>query len=153
MIDNSYGGSLNVDGSTSATLSGTAEQILKTYTLKGGTLNRNNQRLRIIAWGHSATNSNNKTFKLYFGASSASSGVVTDSNKNWIFEAQVIRNSQTSQSFFSRVTTGSSQLGFNLSPTEDLSGDVIIKVTGTDGTDSAGDITCSGFIIEGFVEP
>jgi len=154
MFDNSYTGTLAQNIVSNATAAGTTEQTLASYSLPANTMNRNGQRLKLRAWGTTAANGNTKTVKLYFGASSVSLGALATNNKNWYVEAEVVRTGAAAQFFFGNGQTDTTAITPTFtSGTDDFTTALTLKVTGTDGTDSAGDITCKYFGVQAFLEP
>ena len=92
-------GMLYVATPTSANGNGadTTEDTLATYSLPASTFaGRWEKTLRIKAWGSTATNSDNKTMKLYFGASVVTTPTAATSNKNWFLECDVVRGATAS---------------------------------------------------------
>lgn len=135
---------------TAATAAGTAEQVLGTYSLPASALDQTGRRLRIRAAFHCATNGNNKTMKLYFGASVISTGVLTTSNKNGFLTLDVVKSGASTQIVWGTglvdVTPITSYV--NASGTDTDTAAIVIKFSGTDGTDSAGDIVLDDFAVE-----
>lgn len=135
---------------TAATAAGTAEQTLATFPLPANALDQAGRRLRVRAAFHCATNGNNKTMKLYFGASVISTGVLTTSNKNGYLTLDVVKSGASTQIVWGTglvdVTPITSYV--NASGTDTDTAAVTIKFTGQDGTDSAGDIVLDDFAVE-----
>lgn len=135
---------------TAATAGGTSEQVLGTYSLPANALDQTGRRIRVRAAFHLATNGNNKTVTLYFGASSITTGVLTDSNKNGWLELNVVKSGASTQ-----IVSGMGQHDTTMiTPYVNASGSdtdtaaIVIKCTGTDGSDSAGDITLDDFYVQ-----
>lgn len=134
---------------SAATAAGTAEQVLATYSLPANALDIAGRRVRIHASFHMATNSNNKTLKLYFGASVIASAVLTDSNKNAWLAMDVVKTGASTQ-----IVTATGQHDVTpITPylnagTDTDTAAIVIKASGTDGTDSAGDIVLEDFYVE-----
>lgn len=134
---------------TAATAAGTAEQVLGTYSLPANALDATGRRLRIRASFHCATNGNTKTMKLYFGAASISSGALTTSNKNGWLQLDLVKSGASTQ-----IVTGTGLVDVTPITTGVTAGTdtdtaaIVIKFTGTDGTDSAGDIVLEDFAVE-----
>lgn len=133
---------------TSTSTTGLVEETLLSYTLKASQLAVNGRGVRISAWGTTAANANNKTFRIYFGATVVQVQAGGASALPWFATATVLRASATTQ-----VATGNGNFSgialntSNTSPGETLSGTVLIKVTGTTPT-LLGDLTQSGLLIE-----
>jgi len=147
-INNGVTGVLYKDGSSSATGAGTSEQVLKTFSIPANYLAVGNI-VRLRAWGSTGANANNKTMKLYFGASVITTPTAATNNKNWFLDMTVIVTAAATQSVAGTgiVDTTSVTPYFNAG-TDDTTAAIVAKVSGTDGTDSAGDIACKGFTIE-----
>ena len=121
---------------------GIAETTMQTYTLPGATLAANGNAVRVTAQFDLAANGNNKQVRLYFGATViADTGVVTVQTGG-VVEAMVVRTGAATQIAWGRVLLGGTvQAVVTLSaPTETLTGDLIIKLTG----ESAGAADISG---------
>lgn len=128
----------------------TTEEDLWTYSLPAGALNADGRGVRIIAWGTFAANANNKTVKVYFGATNNSSASYTTAPNGtlWKFTVDILRGSATTQ-FGSSLFSAGGLSGTNImAPTETLSGAVTIKVTGQNGTAVANDIVFRGGYVE-----
>lgn len=142
-------GQVYTTSATVATAAGTAEQVLGTYSLPANALDIAGRRVRIRASFHLATNGNNKTIKLYFGASVITSGVLTDSNKNAWLSMDVVKSGASTQ-----IVTATGQHDTTMTTpylnagTDTDTAAIVIKASGTDGTDSAGDIVLEQFYVE-----
>lgn len=135
---------------TAATGAGTSEQVLGTYSLPAKALDLTGRRLYIRAVFHAATNGNNKTMILYFGGSSISTGVVTTSNKNIVLEMTVVKSGASTQIVTATGIVDTTPITpyVNASGADTDTAAVVIKATGTDGTDSAGDIVLDDFFVQ-----
>lgn len=128
-----------------STAAGTAEQTAFSYTIGAGNLNVNDCAITIRAWGTTAANANNKTIKLYVGAANISSGATAANNKDWYGEFTSIRTAAATQDCHGYIVfNGSAQVVDFSTGTDALTAAVIVKVTATDGTDSAADVTVEG---------
>lgn len=135
---------------TAATLAGTAEQVLATYSLPANTLTATDRKIRVRASFSAAGNTHNKTFKLYFGASVITSGVLTTNAKNGNAELIITRTGANTQ-----IVTGTMSIDttpitpyVNAASAETDTSAIVIKFSGTDGTDAAGDIVLNDFFVE-----
>jgi len=134
---------------TPASNVGTAETDLMTYSLPANALSANTKGVRITVWGSTAANANSKAVRLYFGATqvSAIAGIVTSAT-GWHLAAIVVRTGAAAQ-----TAGGTSFIGNNTggavttTPTETLSGIVVIKITGTSAVGSS-DVTANGMLVE-----
>lgn len=128
----------------------TTEQVLGTYSLPANALDTTGRRLRIRAAYHCATNGDNKTLTLYFGASSISTGVVTTSNKNAVLNLEVVKSGASTQ-----IVSGTGFLDtavitpfVNASGSDTDTAAIVIKATGTEGTGTANGIVLDDFSVE-----
>lgn len=132
----------------------TTEEVLQTFALPANSLTANtyaNKRrgVRVRAWGTTAANANNKTMKLYFGASVITTPTAATNNKNWYLELLVYRNAAGTQ-----VVLGSGQVDTTVvtpyfaAGTDDDTTALTIKCAGTNGTASANDIVCKAMIVD-----
>lgn len=137
MYDNSLEGTVSLNTTSTAGIAGTSEQTLLSYSLPAGSLLSNGQSLRIKAYFTHAANTNNVTFKLYFGTSSISSGVLATSGETCELSLDVIRTGAATQLVWAdgAISTGPAILAPALtSGTDDLTAAVTIKGTVTGGT-------------------
>ena len=128
-----------------ATGADTNETTLWTHTVPGGTLDVDGRMLRVSFLVSTGGNANAKTLKFYVGSSSTTLNPTTGSpNGNFITGLlYVVRTGASAQSIlkmFVQVGTTAQGFGTQVNPTEDTTQDIIIKITGTNGTASAGDI-------------
>ena len=142
-------GVINID-STEAANSGTSETDLISYSLPANTLSANGKGVRIRVAGTTGANSNTKTIRLYFGASVLITNdlTTTPNNKAWVFEADVWRDSSSTQEYFARgqvggVTQTTAMSGLSATMTSAIT----IKVTGQSGT-ASNDITAKFLSVE-----
>lgn len=121
----------------------TVETTLFTYTLPAATLASDGDSVRIRVWGIAAANADTKTYRLYFGGTVLMTRATANAgNTAWIIDAEVSRTgaaTQTAFGYWNASATG--YLGIaDTSPTETLSGTVVIKMTGQSDT-ASNDIT------------
>lgn len=150
-INTGTGGLLNAQTGAVATGAGTSEQTLQTYTLPAGALSTAGQSLRVTCWGVTAANTNNKTVKLYFGARHVDTVTMATASETWSVNYVVMRRTATTQAFNGNgaISTGPVPLAPSTTDgAETLASSIVIKCTGTDGTDSAGDITANAMVTE-----
>lgn len=141
------------NGVVSATGAGTSEQTLYTYTLPANTLANAGDSLRVECSAATAANANNKTLKLYFGASVISTPTAALNAQNVYLTYTVTRGaSATAQAFVGNGMSGTGSITpvavVNTAGTDDMSTALVIKCTGTDATDSAGDISGKMMFVE-----
>lgn len=119
---------------------GVGEDDLMTYTLPGGTLAVNGERLEFEMSFACAANGNSKTIKIYFGATSYTFPAFTTSGTFVVARGTVVRTGAATQRFDLTVISdnGSVQVvgATYLTPTATLSSNVTIKATGTATTDN-----------------
>jgi hypothetical protein len=135
-----------------ATIANTTETTLASYTLPGGSFDpakvSPNGTIIVYAWGKFGATANNKTVKLYFGSTSYSTGVQTSNGGSWWMESVVQRSGLSTQNVsFNAQVAGTAIATTSSQPTESEAADILLKVTGTNGTAAANDIVCHGFIV------
>lgn len=132
----------------------TLETTLASYSLPAGQLSANGQAIEIEAAGEFAANANVKTVKIYFGSHSfvLNQATAAPNGVNWFVHQRVVRYGATAQ-----VRGGASFAGVVLqmtnedsSLTQDLTAAVLVKITGTNGVATAGDIKCTWFTVTYF---
>lgn len=112
--------------------SGGVETTLFTYTLPGGKLAQNGDKLRVVTWGTMATNGNNKTWKLYFGSSLLTWATAGTGLVSWLITADIIRTGPSTQEMGGVMGLELTAYGVpdSVSPTETLSAGIPMKITG-----------------------
>lgn len=141
-------GVINID-STEAANSGASETDLISYSLPANSLSANGKGVRIKATGTVAANSNTKTIRLYFGASVVVSNDITTapSNKSWVLEADVWRDSSSTQEYIAKGLVGSvAQTCAMAGLSATMTSAITIKVTGQGSATS--DITAKFLSVE-----
>lgn len=150
-INNGVGGLINAQTAAVSTGTGTGEQVLQTYTLPANQLASAGQAVRVSCWGTTGGNTNNKTRKLYFGASVITTATEAANAQNWFLELTVMRTGSATQAVWGQGlagTGGVTPISYVNQGTDALTAGVVIKCTGTDGTSSASDITANGMLVE-----
>lgn len=128
----------------------TAEQTLATYTLPANRIATNGDAVRIKCWGTTAANSNVKTIKIYFGATSFSSATAGGAPNNKAFDAEmlVVRSAAATQNIVGRIafdlTTQTTQT--STAGTDTWTTNQTIKCTGQ-GTSNS-DVNMQGMLVE-----
>lgn len=149
VINGGVGGLNNAQTAAVATTTATTELTLQSYTLPGGTLAIAGQAVRITCWGVTGATANNKTMKLYFGASAIATPAAATNAKGWRLTMIVMRRTATTQGVDSWGLVDTTPVTpANTDGAETLSAGVLIKCTGLDGTAAAADITANGMIVE-----
>ena len=134
---------------TSTATTATAEETLASYAMPANTLNRDGQALLIRAWGITAANGNNKTQKLYLGATALiSTGALAANNKDWYLEALVVRSGAATQTSVGNGQANAAIVASDVvAGAEDLATALTIALKATDAT-AAADTTLKGFHVE-----
>lgn len=140
----------NINTTAVGTDADTAEKTLITYTLPANRLSSDGQVLRITAWGTAADNANNKTMKLYFGATVLRQlGAAAFTDAAWKTDAIVVRTGASSQdAIASEMPNNSVIFMSHTEPAEDNSTDTEIKITGQNAVASVNDIVAQGLMVE-----
>lgn len=126
------------------------EQTLMTYTLPANRIAATGDAVRIRCWGNTASNSDVKTLKVYFGTSSFSSATAGGAPNNKAFDADflVVRSGAATQTITGRI-------GFDLTTTtwqnsttgaDSWAANQTIKCTST--SSAASDMTIQGMFVE-----
>lgn len=149
-------GSLLVNGETklhyitttqASTPANTDDTVLATYTLKGGVF-KPGQKIRVTAYGTFAANANTKTIRTWWGAYSLGGHVGNFNNTGWKIEAEIFYVSASSQKCIrSAFSNNVAAVGYTATSVN-TANDVVIKVSGQNGTANAGDIVLEGMAIE-----
>ena len=107
--------------------------------------------IRVKAWGTSAANGNNKTWKLIFGATTAiSSGVVTINAKSWTAEATILRSGVSTQKIIGAAQSDATVIAASAQDgAESELANITMKITNASPTTgAAADLLTKGFTIE-----
>lgn len=148
-INTGVGGKINAQTGAVATGTGTSEQVLQTYSLPANTLANAGDSVRVSCWGTTGANGNNKTMKLYFGASVIATPTAATNAKGWYLDMVVMRTGAATQAALGRgVVDVTPVTVYQNAGTDALTSAVTIKCSGTDGTSSAADITANGMLVE-----
>ena len=130
----------------------TNEKILQTVTVPANTLSVNGQMIRITAWGTTAVNGNTKTIRFRIGGIGGTEITNTNgafNNQNWRIEAVIARTGAATEDGTSVSYVGTSIIANDFTThTISLTADTTIVVTGQNGTGTANDIVCEGFLAE-----
>lgn len=112
-----------------------AESVLTDYTLPADTLDKNNQRVEVHAWGTTTADANNKRLRLYLGATVIfDSASAAANNDFWDLEATIIRQTANAQQVIVkfRVSNGGAwteTITYN-GTSEDLTTALYLRCTG-----------------------
>ena len=127
----------------------TTEDTLYTYSMAGSSLVAVGDTIRVTAFGNTAANANNKTIKVYFGASSYTTGAAAANAKPWRITATIVKTGSNTQTItFSGNFNATELAPTTVAATETDTGAIVIKTTGTNGTASASDAVANGQLVE-----
>jgi len=145
---------LNTSGTTAGTPASTTETDLVSYTMPADTINTDGQCIYIKAYGDTGATANTKTLKLYIGATAQgqNSGITAPNNLPWTCEVWLIRTGSAAQKGYVKWTfeggAGAEDTEIDLfTDTEDFTADMVLKITGTNGTAAANDIVFEGWSV------
>ncbi len=133
-----------------------SEDTLITYTLPANSLAANGDRIRVTADCSTASNSNTKTIKLYFGSQFPFFfGAGALNNTSIHFDMLVMRTSSggqiingTGASSTTNSTAGASNFAATVTGTQTDSSTIVVKLTGQSGSSVASDIVCNQLTVE-----
>jgi hypothetical protein len=147
------GATLTTTSTSVQTGANTTETDLWTYTVPAGTLNADGRGFRVHVDGTTAANANNKTVRFYIGASNSASVLGGAPNGiAWWADVHITRNADSGQRTMLTTFSSAATFTFNTNTTTpgSWSSPVQLKVTGQNGTASAGDIVLRTVIVECF---
>jgi hypothetical protein len=128
---------------------GAGEDILRSYTLPGNTLNADGDALRIKAWGQTGATANTKTIKFYFGATAVQLYGSTGSSAHFEVNISVVRTGAATQHYKGiSIVTGSVATNASTTAAETLSGDIVLSFTGESSGAADNDVLLYGFEVE-----
>lgn len=144
--DSTINGRLVTASSATATAANTTETDLKTYTVGAARLGINGDKIRVQFSGTTAANANTKQIKLYWaGAAGLDTTALALNGKSFSGFIEIMRSGATAQkvTFFIVSDDGTLLPAITKFVTggATLSGTNIVKITGQNGTASAGDIS------------
>lgn len=152
-INSNVQNKLYANGVVSATTAGTGEETLYTYTLPANFLANAGDSVRAECSAQGAATANNKTLRLYFGASVITTGAVAANNGGLYLTMTATRGaSATAQAFAASGlggTAGATPVAVvNTAGTDDMAAAIVIKCTGQNGTAAAADTSGRMMIVE-----
>jgi hypothetical protein len=125
----------------------TGEQTLASYSLPANSLSVGS-RLAIRAVFQTGADGNTKTMKVYFGASSFSSGAVTGSGKITTIFVNVAQTGTATQTISAEIQNDATPAANALTlGTDTAASPIIIKATGTNGTAVFNEIYLADFYV------
>jgi hypothetical protein len=126
------------------------EQTLMTYTLPANRIANTGDAVRVRCWGNTATNSNAKTLKMYFGSTSFSSSTAGGAPNNKAFDGEllVVRSGAAAQNIVARIgyDVTLTTVQNSTSGTDSWAANQTIKCTST--TVAASDMTIQGMYVD-----
>lgn len=141
---------LNVNTTPVGNVGGGADDLM-TFSIPGGTLERDGDSIRVWFGGITAANGNTKTVALSFGSQSIGNVVNGAlSGGTWGGVLTVIRTGAATQLayFNSSDTAGNNAVTRTATPTETLSGAVVVKVVGTSAASADNDVVQQFMVVE-----
>lgn len=128
------------------------DDTLFTYTLPAAFLGVNAEGIKVTASGSFGATANNKTVKIFFGATAvATTGVVTNNATSWHAEAHIYRTAAATQLGDGLICTALLPFPTKTAPGETLANALVVKVTGASPTSSAAsDVVGFTFKVEAF---
>ena len=138
----------SVNTTAASTGANTTETDLHTVSLPANTLAANGQAILFQAAVTTADNTNTKTVRLYFGSTQLFSVGSANRAGAHLFSAWIVRTGPSSQVALAGIPMSGQTSGqfapqaAYTTPAETLSGAVTVKITGLNGTATAGEITC-----------
>jgi hypothetical protein len=143
---------LTVSTTSAQTTAVTTEETLWTYSLPANTLSADWYVVRVTAIGTTAANANTKRIRLYFGGTLiADTSARASNNGTWKVRGEIFRITASSQGAVGEnfITGGfGADVNTYAAPASDTTAAITIKVTGQNGTASAGDIVLRGVLVE-----
>jgi hypothetical protein len=142
-------GILTTSTTTAATAANTDETDLWTYSLPANTLSVDGKGLRLTIWGTTGATANNKTLKVYFGATTVLNQTTAVNAQRWRLDVTILRTAAATEEVLAGGIAQTSIFAQALtSGSIDLTAAVTIRMTGTNGTAAANDITFRGAVVE-----
>jgi len=128
------------------------EKVLGSYVLPGSTLNNDGDWIEIEAFGTVTTTTTNTSVRLKFGGDIILQGVFTNGSPNnlqFVLHSKIYRvNGNFQKSTQSSYYPAFVGLGYLQTHTKNLSNDVVIVLTGQNGT---GSTTANNILLEGII--
>ncbi len=141
-------GKANVNTTAVGTDANTLEKDLLTYSLPANSLSADGKLVKITVWG-TVTSASSKTIRLKFGATVIRDIATSSGGLDWRIDGTVIRTGAATQDAMATASLDTVAPDTTIStPAETLSGAVVIKLTGQNGTATANDIVAEGMLVE-----
>lgn len=129
----------------------TAETTLGTYTVAANSMPADSGKtIRVMAWGKTAANGNNKTIYLKFGGTTIQTLAIAGTNdKDWVLTGTIIQGAAGAQTAIGELKLeGASQdLQLVTTPAETETTATVLKCSATSGT-ASDDILMKGMVVE-----
>ena len=126
---------------------GTGEDDLMSFSLPANSLNADGKVIRIIAWGTTGANANEKIVKLFFGTAVVRQiGSAAINNKDWRIDAVVVRTGASAQDALGTEIVDNVSLNTHSEPAESTAAVIVIKTTGQGNVDN--DVVQQGMLVE-----
>jgi hypothetical protein len=127
----------------------TTEDTLQSYSLPVNSLDTVGRCIRVTSWGTTANNGDNKTIRVYFGASLIASTTAAFTNLSWIAHLTVCKTGSNTQSAIGDLTVGTTVIApAHTAGADSDTAAITIKTTGQAGAANANDIVSKGQIVE-----
>jgi hypothetical protein len=134
---------------TASTGANTTETDLWTYSMPANTLVADGKAVRIAVYGSTAANANVKTVRLYFGSTLLRTVFsAASNNETWYATAVVLRSGASAEVAVTYNIISGTVASTNTAPNEATASPIVIRVTGQNGTATAGDIVFRGAVVE-----
>lgn len=141
----------NTTTCSTATLTnvGTAETDLCVYSMLGGTLGVNGQKLRVTLWGVLANNANAKTLRIYLGTTQIAVLAGTTLGNVAVWQQALLLRTGAATELSNGIQIAGTALGstINAAPTENLATTLNVRAAGTSAV-TGGDVTLTAMTVE-----
>jgi len=132
------------DGSTTQTAADTVETDLWTEVVPADALSRDNQAIRVTAWGGFAANTNIKTLRFYAGTDSftVNDATTAPNGVQWKLEVLIVRTGASAGKRIRTAMVGGvfQGTGGNAGLTDSWASSFTLKITGQNAVATLGDI-------------
>lgn len=142
------GGVIESNTTQAGTPASLAETDLWSYTLPANTLNANNQAVRVKISGAYAANANTKTTRVYFGGNVLVTRATAFNDTKFSYTVTVYRTGASAEYYLAEFQDAVGAAPFTGTIAVNTAANIIIKLTGENGTASANDIRFEAAIVE-----
>jgi hypothetical protein len=147
-----YGGNIFAVASDVGTIANTSETDLAVTNIAGFTLTNNLDAVEFWAAGTYGATANNKTIRVKLGATTLlDTGVRAINGGDWAIDGKIIRTGASAQRATIRFLAPAFTTNEYTTATEILGNNLLLKITGQNGTAAANDIIFTGW--KGRLEP